>query len=486
MNVIVTNKQKEIIDNANIDAIKDFNGLFKVDDLVNKVKNYFFSKLILDATSIVDFSSKEVLEKLTSSIGADRLIILLPTEIKPPQEFINLLVSLKLYNFSTNINDIVKFINVPNTYENVVGITNTNQPDYYVDNSIKASDSFNDNIPFNGSVNSVFNPIISDVSNTTDNLQNNNVNNFSLQSNLSNNYQNYNNVNNSIDMYPNNMFNQQQNNNVYQNNEFNNGVPNINNYNNPFNNLNNTVDNNINMNSSNMSPAFYNGVVDNQLNNIDQNNYFSPDIVNNRNENIIDNNNMFNNETKSSADYSGDSNFYGDFQKQNQNFVVGFKNLTLHAGSTTLIYLLMKTAREKFNLRVNAVEINKNDFRYYNDQDMISATVDSLVNVVNSSTANLILVDLNDYNGNYEIFNEVIYLVEPSVIRLNKLMMDNRFAFRENANQKMMLNMSLLNNNEVNALSKEAGVNFIMNIPPLNDRISNDIIIKIIELFGFK
>ena len=61
MNVIVSNRQKEIIDNANIDAIKDLNGLFNVNDLINKFKNYFFSKMILDATSIVNFASREVL-----------------------------------------------------------------------------------------------------------------------------------------------------------------------------------------------------------------------------------------------------------------------------------------------------------------------------------------------------------------------------------------------------------------------------------------
>lgn len=475
MNVIVTNKQKEIIDNANIDAIKDFNGLFNVDDLINKVKNYFFSKLILDATSIVNFSSKEVLEKLASSIGSDRLVILLPTEVEPPQEFINLLVSLKIFNFSTNINDIVKFINVPNTYENVVGITDTNQTDYYVDNSIKANEEFNDNIPFNGTSNSLFNPIITDVSSTADKLQNDDVNNFSLQSNSVGDYQNF---NNSVNMYPNNIFNQ-------QNNGFVNNMPNMNGNPNTFNNLNNTFNNNDNIYNSN--PVINNDVVNNQFGNtgfVNPNNYSNSNMNSYVNENVV-NNNAFTTES-SNSNVNNDNNFYGNFQKNSQSFVLGFKNLTVHAGSTTLIYLLMKAAREKLKLRVNAVEINKNDFKYFNDEDMISATTDSFVNIINSSNANLILVDLNDYNGNYEIFNDVVYLVEPSVIRLNKLMMDNRFAFRENSSHKMMLNMSLLNNNEVNALSKEAGINFMMNIPPLNDRISNDIIMKILTFFGFK
>ena len=106
MNVIVVNKQKEIIDNANIDAIKDFNGLFNVDDLISKFKNYFFSKLILDATSVVNFTTKEVLEKLSNAIGAERLVILLPEKPLPPKKFVDLLLELKIYNFSTLTNNL--------------------------------------------------------------------------------------------------------------------------------------------------------------------------------------------------------------------------------------------------------------------------------------------------------------------------------------------------------------------------------------------
>ena len=98
MNVIVSNRQKDIIDNANIDAIKDLNGLFNVNDLINKFKNYFFSKMILDATSVVDFASKEVLTTLADEIGAERLIILLPSNPEPPVEFKKLLIELKIYN----------------------------------------------------------------------------------------------------------------------------------------------------------------------------------------------------------------------------------------------------------------------------------------------------------------------------------------------------------------------------------------------------
>ena len=146
MNVIVSNRQKEIIDNANIDAIKDLNGLFNVDDLINKFKNYFFSKMILDATSVVNFASREVWTTLVNEIGAEKLIILLPADPEPPLEFKKLLVELKIYNFTNKIEEVIKFIENPNTYEDVMRTIDANfDNNMYVDNSIKENDDPNQN-----------------------------------------------------------------------------------------------------------------------------------------------------------------------------------------------------------------------------------------------------------------------------------------------------------------------------------------------------
>ena len=137
MNVIVSNRQKEIIDNANIDAIKDLNGLFNVNDLINKFKNYFFSRMILDATSVENFASREVLSTLADEIGSEKLIILLPSSPEPPLEFKKLLIELKIYNFTTNIEDVVRFIERPNTYEDAIKqIDYAFSGDVYVDNSM--------------------------------------------------------------------------------------------------------------------------------------------------------------------------------------------------------------------------------------------------------------------------------------------------------------------------------------------------------------
>ena len=123
MIVIVSNKQKSVLDNANIDAIKDLNcipggtaeigdaikdlnGVFNVQDLINNFKNYFFTKMVIDATSIVDFTNPEVLRQLASGIGSEKLVVLLPPKPEPPLRFLETLVNIGIYNFSTNIDEL--------------------------------------------------------------------------------------------------------------------------------------------------------------------------------------------------------------------------------------------------------------------------------------------------------------------------------------------------------------------------------------------
>ena len=52
MNVIVSNKYRELLGSLEIDVIKSVNGEFEVDELINMFANFFYSKMILDITAI--------------------------------------------------------------------------------------------------------------------------------------------------------------------------------------------------------------------------------------------------------------------------------------------------------------------------------------------------------------------------------------------------------------------------------------------------
>ena len=150
--------------------------------------------------------------------------------------------------------------------------------------------------------------------------------------------------------------------------------------------------------------------------------------------------------------------------------VIGFKNATAGAGATTLIYMLKKLLSEKDY--VVAIEVNKNDFGFFNERDMYSVNQNNLDAAINKfGTANTILVDLNNTNG--ETCDEVIYLMEPSIIKLNKMMLINKEVFDKLYGHKIVLNKSLLTPQDVTDFEFESHSSIAFNIPPLNDRVDN-------------
>ena len=101
--------------------------------------------------------------------------------------------------------------------------------------------------------------------------------------------------------------------------------------------------------------------------------------------------------------------------------VIGFKNITDGAGASTLVFMLKKQLEKLYG--VIAVEVNKHDFIYLNDRSLQST--DDLASFVNSNQkSEVILVDLNDANGE-DICTDIIYLIEPGLIQLNKVGIHN-------------------------------------------------------------
>jgi len=154
--------------------------------------------------------------------------------------------------------------------------------------------------------------------------------------------------------------------------------------------------------------------------------------------------------------------------------IIGIKNITEHAGSTTLCYMLKKELEQVYGMSVIAIEVNKHDFAFFNDKNMISVSdAELMAEIVKHKDASIILIDLNDSN-NEGACNEVLYLLEPSNIRLNKLMRRNRRIFEELKGRKIILNQSLLSGNDIMDFEYEGKTKIFYSIPPLNDRIRNN------------
>lgn len=147
--------------------------------------------------------------------------------------------------------------------------------------------------------------------------------------------------------------------------------------------------------------------------------------------------------------------------------VIGIKNLTDHAGATTLIYMLKKQLEANYS--VLGVELDKNDFLYFNDPDLRSISTKELSSIIKNPTNNfqIILIDINDSSEEANC-TEMLYLIEPSTLMLNKMIRRDRNILTKIKGKKIVLNCSLLDDDDIRRFESEARCSVFHNIPPLD------------------
>ena len=166
------------------------------------------------------------------------------------------------------------------------------------------------------------------------------------------------------------------------------------------------------------------------------------------------------------------------------NAIIGIKNATEHAGSTTLTYMMKKELNAIYGEKVIAMEINKKDFPVFNEKNMLSVNPDSIRATIEKYRGRaILLVDIADYDD-FTMCTDVIYLVEPSTIKLNKLIKTNRSIFNRLKHKKVVLNKSLLNNKDLSEFEYEAGLKVFFNMPPLNERKRNEEVVDLLRKIG--
>lgn len=302
MNVIISNKKTQMLENLNIEVIKELTGEYDVEEIINTFKNFFFQRMILDVTALKNYTDIKTFQQLSLSLDMNKVILVLDEEsntVSP--EFMSKLISIGIYNFTTNLEGIMYLYNSPNSYRDVAHLHVIEQP----------------------------------------------------------------------------MFEQ--------------------------------------------------------------------------------------NDSKSNTIY------VDRYIESDECKVIGFKNVTKQSGSTTLIYMLKKQLEKYY--KVAAIEVEKSDFRFLDDRSLISATNSNVGNIVNKNKVNnVILMDINNSEQALGLCDEVIYLIDPSTIKLNRLMVVNPRMLTAIQGKKVVLNQSLLSNKDISDFEYEAKIKVFYNIPPLNDR----------------
>ena len=124
---------------------------------------------------------------------------------------------------------------------------------------------------------------------------------------------------------------------------------------------------------------------------------------------------------------------------------------------------------------------------YFNEKNMISVKANDLGNTIykNRDLADVIIVDLNNSDLT-DLCDDVLYLIEPSIIKLNKLMMIDRNSLVNLKNKKVVLNQSLLEPKDILDFEYEAKIKIFYNLAPLDerDKVNRPLVAFLIKL-GF-
>lgn len=165
--------------------------------------------------------------------------------------------------------------------------------------------------------------------------------------------------------------------------------------------------------------------------------------------------------------YDGDS-------ANKKRHIVGFINVTNHAGATSLVNMLV---RQMNNAGMQAVglEMFRQDMLYYHDPNLSTCfnRSDLEAKLRAYEDVDAIFIDLNEFGEADRFCDKIIYIIEPSYIMLTKLLKKNRNALEEHRNDLILLNKSFVNDQEIPDFEYETKLKVYFNLPCLNDRNKN-------------
>ena len=163
--------------------------------------------------------------------------------------------------------------------------------------------------------------------------------------------------------------------------------------------------------------------------------------------------------------------------------VIGFKNCTDGAGATTLVVTLKKELETFHGKSVKAIEVGKRDFVYFNDKTLVSINkAEFLTELSKSYNYDIVLVDMNDMDE--AVCNEIYYLIEPSIIKINKIAKRDRNVFEKLKNKNIIINKSMISNDEISEFASETGLKIFTALRPFNDRSRNQVLTGLLNRLG--
>lgn len=151
--------------------------------------------------------------------------------------------------------------------------------------------------------------------------------------------------------------------------------------------------------------------------------------------------------------------------------VIGFINLTNHAGATSLVNMCVRQLNAS-GYQAVGLEMFRQDLIFYHDSNLSACfNRNDLENKLRLyEDVNAIFIDLNEFGEADRFCDKVIYIIEPSYVMLTKLLKKNKSSFAEHKDDLILLNKSFVNDQEIPDFEYETKLKVFFNLPPLNDR----------------
>lgn len=145
---------------------------------------------------------------------------------------------------------------------------------------------------------------------------------------------------------------------------------------------------------------------------------------------------------------------------------------------------MKKQLEKKYN--VLAIEVEKRDFIYYNDKTLLSLSNGVIGETLKTNDdKDIILVDLNGSPAAENHCDEVLNLIEPSIIKINRLLSIKPKILSELKNKKVILCPSLLSEKDIKDFEYESRLKIFYNLKPVDDHSKSEEITKLLIKLGF-
>ena len=123
---------------------------------------------------------------------------------------------------------------------------------------------------------------------------------------------------------------------------------------------------------------------------------------------------------------------------------------------------------------------------FYNDKNMKSCTGNEINRIIGENhDKEVILVDLNNSQMAENSCQQVIYLMEPSIVKLNKLLMTKPRVADEVKNKLVVLNKTVISEKDLNTFQYETKINPFAILRPVDDHQRSEEVYDFLRKLGF-